>query len=620
MMEEPKERSWGDAFLDVADNTIDAIADGKSTFQVIGAGLQAGLQTEGYREQQEARARAARMAELQLQQAEADYAHRQAMNTLQQEGQRLSNLAARQRITSDRAAAARAEEQFGWQRENAEHERALRPLELRGAEADARRAEAQAGAAELGLEITQQQAWSNNFIRDTEIARQNFNTQFGYDSLNFHGQAIFDNSSNLEALIDADVIMAAYNRSPEEGDYALRQAGWKREVRQDENGVSSEWIISDDGSLEMPLDDEHIQQVMTQIQKQLKDDIGAAYISGGDATSIEMFSAKRIIENPVSLEAFGTKGTVLGLYNNFLYGGVPKEDGTMVPRFSNAQIVGHQLSEALQLALIDEQITEEEKRVLAPLFAANIKKMGGEVIWGNSVDETFIRRGDGSQVGLRQLARDLPRYDDVAKAWQAYQSEIIAKMQSDEQTGEGSDAKKMSDAEWRNYKNAYGEEFLTLSDEQYAAFEEIDQDFASRLKRFGKQDIAQLSNEELAELDDKWREAIEEAELPESFYSPFDNEIRRRKITSYQNEVARLEAELSEIQKQIDNGAPETEIGPRPSESYLILNFDENNNRVPTKLARRKLEIQEEITDYQNRISNHEAVLRDRGLIPVEGE
>jgi peptidoglycan hydrolase CwlO-like protein len=105
-----------------------------------------------------------------------------------------------------------------------------------------------------------------------------------------------------------------------------------------------------------------------------------------------------------------------------------------------------------------------------------------------------------------------------------------------------------------------------------------------------------------------------------NIYSPFDNEIRRRKITSYQNEVARLEAELSEIQKQIDNGAPETEIGPRPSESYLILNFDENNNRVPTKLARRKLEIQEEITDYQNRISNHEAVLRDRGLIPVEGE
>lgn len=611
-MEEPKERSWGDAFLDVADNTIDAIADGKSTFQVIGAGLQAGLQTEGYREQQEARARAARMAELQLQQAEADYAHTQAMNPLQQEGQRLSNLAARQRITSDRAAAARAEEQFGWQRENAEHERALRPLEIRGAEADARRAEAQAGAAELGLEIAQQQAWSNNFIRDTEIARQNFNTQFGYDSLNFHGQAIFDNSSNLEALIDADVIMTAYNRSPEEGDYALRQAGWKREVRQDENGVSSEWIISDDGSLAMPLDEEHIQQVMTQIQKQLKDDIGAAYISGGDATSIEMFSAKRIIENPVSLEAFGTKGTVLGLYNNFLYGGVPKEDGTMVPRFSNAQIVGHQLSEALQLALIDEQITEEEKRILAPLFAASIKKMGGEVIWGNSVDETFIRRGDGSQVGLRQLARDLPRYDDVAKAWQAYQSEIIAKMQSDEQTGEGSDVKKMSDEEWRNYKNAYGDEFLTLSDEQYAAFEEIDQDFAARLENRYKKNITQLSNAEIELLDDQWREAIKEAELPESFYSPFDNEIRRRKIASYQSEVARLEAELSEIQKQIDNGAPETEIVNRPTEYYIMTK--------PTELAKRKSEIQEEITDYQNRISNHEAVLRDRGLIPVEGE
>ena len=54
------------------------------------------------------------------------------------------------------------------------------------------------------------------------------------------------------------------------------------------------------------------------------------------------------------------------------------------------------------------KINEEEKRILAPLFAANIKKMGGEVIWGNSVDENFIRRGDGSQVGLRQLARDLP--------------------------------------------------------------------------------------------------------------------------------------------------------------------------------------------------------------------
>jgi hypothetical protein len=580
---------------------VDALINAKAQSGHPGAlALQAVFSPDEYKKYEQQRANAARFAELQLQQAEADYAHRQAMNPLQQEGQRLSNLAARQRITSDRAAAARAEEQFGWQRENAEHERALRPLEIRGAEADARRAEAQAGAAELGLEIAQQQAWSNNFIRDTEIARQNFNTQFGYDSLNFHGQAIFDNSSNLEALIDADVIMTAYNRSPEEGDYALRQAGWKREVRQDENGVSSEWIISDDGSLEMPLDDEHIQQVMTQIQKQLKDDIGAAYISGGDATSIEMFSAKRIIEDPVSLEAFGTKGTVLGLYNNFLYGGVPKEDGTMVPRFSNAQIVGHQLSEALQLALIDEQITEEEKRVLAPLFAANIKKMGGEVIWGNSVDETFIRRGDGSQVGLRQLARDLPRYDDVAKAWQAYQSEIIAKMQSDEQTGEGEEENRLDKETWNMFASVYGSDFKDLTKTEQVALLDVAKAIKADEAYYANnnQSVQDLPLEDLRRLDNDWQVAIDEAELPDTLYSPYQNIILAREREEFYKERALLIAELSELEKNTSE-----------YREYIA------GRRGPTTEQRRLLSLQRQIDQINDAIKFREDKLRDRGVI-----
>lgn len=333
------------------------------------------------------------------------------------------------------------------------------------------------------LKLQQQQAWDTQADSEEKRFTNNFKKKLGYDSLNLTGQTIVDNSPNLKALAEAQVIMQAFARGDEEGDYQLSRAGWSRTLTEDGKNI----FTSADGKLQFDASDVGIKSVMDNVQKKLKDDIAAAYLLGGDSTDLKQFTAKYILGQPGIEQDFGSYGQALGQYNRY----VNSSNAKGQPRFTKEEKLNHILATSLQAAIVDGKISQNEQAALMPLFDQTVKKFGGEVIWGNDVAQTKIKLANGMEVPLVRFAHDTAGMDVVMTGWKEQVAEIKQKRML------ATLALKKAQAEVaKNQRNAGGEgESGTLTDEVRDFHSNMYGAAWDRLDRDGKIAVVNAENE-----------------------------------------------------------------------------------------------------------------------------
>lgn len=551
--------------------------------------LQSQLFPEEYKREQQMRSNAVRLAELQIQQAQQNV---ELFPLRKREAEvRLAELESMQPLKQKKAELDLQEQS----NRIAMFPHAQQEAELKN----------QSGA--MQLQENQKAIWLRDYEQNRKIYMEHFHKQIGFDDLNIYTQDYLDNSPDIEALIDLIGIMHAYSRSDAEGDFILQQAGWLREKRED-----GEYLLSDTGDVEVKLDQENMKKIISDIQEKAKADIEAARISGTDAVSLRDMATKRILNSPDMESIFGTKGAALGSYQMFLENGVPKTKDFPGRPFTKAELAGHDLAETLLAAVVDKKISQEEKQILAPLFATTVKSMGGEVIYPADsengdidVSKIMLRKGDGSMVDLETAARDLSQRDIVAHLWELHKQDLVSRM--DNNAAEGSDDPRgLSDDEYRKYRAAYGDELLTLSAEQEEEFAKIDREFTADLQREGVPP-EQLTLDTLRAFDTQWDEAIEEAELPESFYSPFQNIIFKKELDDLYAQRAKLEKEIAELG---DVGIPKAKRYSRAGAPLAI---------EKTDAQRKKEKLDKKLAQVEKGISMRESKLKARGIIPAEG-
>lgn len=400
------------------------------------------------------------------------------------------------------------------------------------------------------------QLWDENGRVEADKFKNALKEQSGYDFWNVYGQAIFDNSENLGSLTEAMQVMQAYERSDEEGDYMLSQTGWKRMT--DENGNTK--LISPEGDLEFNASDDGIRKVMTEIQKKLLDDMAAAYIMGGDSTDLQQFATKNILSQNNTEKVFGTYGNAIREYNQFINKGVPNAKGGVSEKFNKTEKLGHILSRSLQSAIIDGKISQEEMAQLTPLFALTVKKMGGEVIFGNDVANTKVKLGSGMEVPLTRFAQDLAERDVVMHEWNNHVNNRYAEMLKVERKAKnntlGGDSEESAGITQGDHDlfNMYRFNYSDLSNDEQTKLKSAktrnNMVLNTVLKEKQAKTLNELSLEDLRNLDNDWNNKVDNEGLNEKkFYSPYQDEIFKREIALLNEEKAPLIAELRELEK-----------------------------------------------------------------------
>lgn len=492
-----------------------------------------GLQDKFYPEDmQEKRNREKRMADLALQTAENNAIIQQQNidnNKLQNEGFILSNLAKKQAMEHAKAQEERNTKLFPYKETQAK---------------------AQATQEEVKARAMQHQLWDEEGAQVATIFVDGLKKQIGHDFLNLPGQTIFDNSENLRILTQVIQIFKAYEESDERGDYMLSKSDFTRQVKKDGLPV----LVSKDGTREFILTEENINKAMLDIQNGLKNDIAASYLIGGDAQSLDEYATKNILEQPNTKQVFGTYGNAVGEYNQFLNSNISIGQGKVVPRFSKEDKLGHLLSRTLQGAIIDGKISQQEMQQLTPLFAMTVKKMGGEVIFGNDVATSKIKLANGVEVPLTKFANDIAERDKIMYEWNKHVNAIYEQKAKNNTLGGDSEESPESKQAGIDLGNMYGAEYDRLRNADRKKIKKVHNgtmaELSEAMQRRGVKTIKELPLEVLRILDDNWIKDIEDQDLDEKkFYSPYQDEIFKKEIALLNEEKAPLIAELRELEK-----------------------------------------------------------------------
>jgi hypothetical protein len=424
MAEEKNERSFGEVVSDVTGGILSGMAN-NGKYGALGGGMSALFNTDQFQRQKQKEINAAKREELDIKEREQRIAH---------------NEMAMQHAKEDR------------------------PLERKNKEIAVDNANIIRNKNLLALQNAQELSWDNNVKKDIDFFNNQLKRNVGFDDLNFPGQAIFNNAPGIQQTAEAYALLRAFDRDPAEGMWILKNMGWGYE--DDSSGGSRGIIISPDGKMRIPANDQNIRTMMKQAIDNMKNDLRACYALGADATSIDQFAIKNVLSQGNVDKVFGSYGSALGSYNRFL--NQKTKDGKDV--FSKEEKLGHSLARSLSSAILDGKISQQEQAVLTPLFAASLKKFGAEVIFGKDVSTSKIKLQDGTEVSLVKFAQDINQRDVIMGEWKNYVKGVAqqkalqqAKMKASLAGSEDAKAdEKLSDDDLKRYTLSYGSEFVKL--------------------------------------------------------------------------------------------------------------------------------------------------------------
>ena len=452
------ERSWGEAASDVAGNMLSSLANGGKLLNVFAAGLEAGINTDSFQQRKQARANAARLAEVQLQQAEANLEKTRFGN---EQAKKLAPL--EERLTM--AKIANAELTGKNLLQTNEFNAQANPQRLRNLAA-------QSENSELVLQKNKELVWKNNFDTRKKQIDDNMRKQFGINGLNFTAQTAFEKSQALEAFKDITAITEAWQRDPEAAKYYAEQTGWK--LGNDANGTPV--LTSPDGKKSFTADDAGLKKIFGEIQKQLQDDITACNIIGKDSQFVGEAVAKVILKNPAVQQIYGTPGTAYSAYRDFLNrSGVDPKTGKARQVFTPEQKTWHSAHILFRTAMEDNVFSPEEMQTLIPQAEKMIKVLGGTLKLGDGIDDTEVIWGADGGLNHTYKLKDfvnsvLAEKDVVSPLFRETMRINLNQQMKNRQGGEngGSEQINLSAVE-DQHRNMFGPKWVRLSKEDKEA-------------------------------------------------------------------------------------------------------------------------------------------------------
>ena len=514
------ERTWGQATEDVVSNMLDSLVSGDNVIQIVGSGIQAGMNTPGYQAMKAKQISEARKAELEL-------------NILQN------------RDALIHMARLHAEEDRPYQQQMLENQAEKSDIELENARLGLTNNRQLSANNLLKMRHEQDELFRAGWQREEDAFKSGLKNSIGFERLNFMGQSIIDNSFGIDTLADANTIVRAFIRSPEEGKAALREQGWSYNETDNK-------IISPDGKVSFSADEKTLTDLMKQANERAKQDIAAAMTLGQDAQTLEQFAMKNVLLQKNVADVFGSYGSALGAYQRFVNSKDVQTDGKRVvgsqPRYTKEQKLGHILSVGLKAAILDNKISDIERQTLTPLMAAYFKKFGAEVKFGNGIDDTFIKRMDGTTVPLTEFTKGLEERDVIGADWSKYVANVRQTVQENEK-------KEAVASNTEALSKIYGPEVYKLDDEKLSALNKINNSSNGYALTLGvaKKDQSgrviipeNVSLDELQKVAEFEKERLKDFEL-EGFW---EAEYKRRKALSDDMKNARRRQKSSELLKQ----------------------------------------------------------------------
>lgn len=531
-----KERSWGEAFSDVTGGVLSGLVKGDKVAAVAG-GIEAALNTDDFQARKQRRARASRMAELELQDAE---------NRVQANAFKLEQAKALAPLQMQQAQAnlANIERQGRNSDQQFEQNKELFPLKKQSAKAAA-------DLNTLRLQQAQYTFWDQEAANQNKLLQEQMNNRFGYQLMDDAGRAVMDNSQALQGLREATIIMNAIKADPEKAKYYAQKKGWTYNL----NDKEEDTLTSPDGKIRFTANDAGLKKLMDNIQKQAMDDITAARIIGTDAQSIPEASAKVMLNNQNYLKLYGTVGNAYRSYRDFMNQKVLQKDGSMKDLFTPSQKMVHATSVTLNAALKDNAFSQAEMAALSAQFVPTVKQFGGEVIWGQGVDDTkVIMRNNGMvrTYPIREFAEVLSQRDVITPAFNRHVAEVARKMNRNQAGGQGGNnaARGTSNIVWKSRLDGmYGTDFRdakdTVQDKLVEVAKEMDIEEKDLMQETGAKTMDDLSLDNLRMLDNEWKNKVDD----DKFYSPYQDRIFLRERDALYKEKAPLIAKLRELGK-----------------------------------------------------------------------
>jgi hypothetical protein len=257
--------------------------------------------------------------------------------------------------------------------------------------------------------------------------------------MNDAGRAVFDNSMARRAFEEASLIVSVIKNNPEQAKYYAKNTGWTYSL----NGDNVDTLTSPDGKWVFTANEEGMHKLMGDIQKTLMDDITAARIKGTDAQSIPEASAKVMLNNQKFLQVYGTPGNAYHALRSFMDQKVMLKDGSMKDLFTPSQKMIHATSVTLDAAIEDNAFSQAEMAALSAQFVPTVKQFGGEVIWGQGVDDTqIIMRNNGMTrtYPIREFANLLRQRDVITPAFNQHVAEVARRMKLNQAAEQGANA------------------------------------------------------------------------------------------------------------------------------------------------------------------------------------
>lgn len=434
-----KERTWGEATEDVASNMLDSIAGGGNVIQIVASGVQAAANTHGYQAKKAKQISEAQKAELEVSMMK----NRDALLHM---------------------ARLHTEEDRPYQQQILQNNAEKSNIDLENAKLGLAQNKQASANNLLKMKHQQEEMYRAGWQKDEEVFKSGIKNAIGYDGLNIFAQGIVDNSFGIDALADANTIVRAFLRSPEEGKAALREQGdWEYDEKNNR-------IVSTDGKLAFGTDEKSLSGLMKKVNELAKQDIAAAMTLGQDAQTMEQFALKNVLLKGDVGKVFGSYGSAYGAYQKFVNAKNIQTDGKRVigstDKYSKAEKLGHVLTVGLKAAVIDNQISQVEQQTLAPLMAAYVKKFGAEVQFGKTADDTFIKRQDGSKVPLKDFVKGLEERDVIGADWKNYVAQVNQTVKKNEQKESIADMT-------ASLGRRYGDGVYKLNDEQLSELKQV---------------------------------------------------------------------------------------------------------------------------------------------------
>lgn len=273
----------------------------------------------------------------------------------------------------------------------------------------------------LQLQQAQWQADVKALTAQTDIFKQGFYNQIGYNNRTFTGQHIINGSKELQQAFMLEAAENLYERDPEQGRRIFHKMGW--DILND--GKGGKFLRSLDGKVTQPFDTSR-NRIAEAWGSKIQDAVAAADLFEGVQT-LQQGSVRNVVTSPDIIKYFSKVDAdgksqpdyvaAYSRYKNFVQNGVKGN------KFTEEDLTGHMLSRTLQEALVDKKFSPEEMNVLIPQFDMYLRKFGARVEMGADGNPAnafvILPNGNGVKQDIMSFAEGLKKNDRVMKSFEA---------------------------------------------------------------------------------------------------------------------------------------------------------------------------------------------------------